>query len=52
MNFLPKKSIKWMHMDIGGVSFNLEDEETRYIGATGESFRTLLRFLRNHDSKI
>lgn len=52
MNFLPKKNIKWMHMDIGGVSFNLEDEETRYIGATGESFRSLVRFIRNYDSKI
>lgn len=52
MNFLPKKNIKWMHMDIGGVSFNLKDEETRYIGATGESFRSLLRFIRNYDSKI
>ena len=46
MNFLPKKSIKWMHLDIGGVSYNLEDNDTRYIGATGESFRTLLRFIR------
>jgi leucyl aminopeptidase len=52
MNFLPKKTIKWMHMDIGGVSFNLEDKETRYIGATGESFRSLLRFIRNYDSKM
>jgi leucyl aminopeptidase len=52
MNFLPKKNIKWMHMDIGGVSFNLEDEETRYIGATGESFRSLVRFIRNYDSKM
>jgi leucyl aminopeptidase len=52
MNFLPKKNIKWMHMDIGGVSFNLEDKETRYIGATGESFRSLLRFIRNYDSKM
>jgi leucyl aminopeptidase len=49
MNFLPKKNIKWMHMDIGGVSYNLEDKETRFIGSTGESFRTLLRFIRNHD---
>lgn len=52
MNFLPKKNIKWMHLDIGGVSFNLEEEETRYIGATGESFRSLLRFIRNYNSKI
>ncbi len=52
MNFLPKKNIKWMHLDIGGVSFNLEEEETRYIGATGEAFRSLLRFIRNYDSKM
>jgi len=45
VNFLPKKSIKWVHMDIAGVSYNLSEQTTRRIGATGSTFRTLLNFL-------
>jgi leucyl aminopeptidase len=47
-NFLPKKSIKWVHMDNAGVSYNLEDTSSRFSGATGDTFRTLVKFIRTY----
>jgi len=43
--FIPNKNIKWAHLDIAGVSFNLQDKKYRHEGATGEIFRTLVSFL-------
>jgi leucyl aminopeptidase len=43
-NFLPEKSIPWIHLDLG--SSYLEDEtSTKYEGATGDAFNSLIRFL-------
>jgi leucyl aminopeptidase len=43
--FVPNKNIKWAHLDIAGVSYNLQDKKYRHEGATGEIFRTLVSFL-------
>jgi leucyl aminopeptidase len=43
--FLPNSLIKWVHLDIAGVSYNLSDNKTKYEGATGEIFRTLVNYL-------
>jgi len=48
INFLPTKKTKWAHLDIAGVSYNLEDTDTRYEGGTGESLRTLINYVINH----
>jgi leucyl aminopeptidase len=48
INFLPTKTTKWAHLDVAGVSYNLEDTTTRYEGATGESLRTLMNYVINH----
>jgi leucyl aminopeptidase len=47
LEFVPK-SIKWIHLDIAGVSYNLNETKTKYEGATGEIFRTLVNFLTNY----
>ena len=44
-NFLPNPTVPWIHLDIGGVSYNEEETPTKYIGATGNMFNTLCRFL-------
>lgn len=41
------KKIKWIHLDTAGVSYYLTDSKTRFSGATGETFRTLVKYLRN-----
>lgn len=43
--FLPNKNIKWAHLDIAGVSYNLNEKKYRYEGATGEIYRTIVSFL-------
>ncbi len=43
--FVPNKNIKWAHLDIAGVSYNLQEKKTRYEGATGEIYRTLVLYL-------
>ena len=48
INFLPTKTTKWAHLDIAGVSYNLEDTTTRYEGATGKSLRTLMNYVISH----
>ena len=48
LEFLPNKNIKWMHLDIAGVSYNLNETKTKYEGATGEIYRTLVNFLTNY----
>jgi leucyl aminopeptidase len=37
-----------MHLDIAGVSYNLNETKTKYEGATGEIYRTLVNFLTNY----
>ena len=39
------KKIKWLHLDTAGVSYYLTDSKTRFSGATGETFRTLVKYL-------
>ena len=41
------KKIKWIHLDTAGVSYYLTDSKTRFSGATGETFRTLVKYLRD-----
>ena len=41
------KKIKWLHLDTAGVSYYLTDSKTRFSGATGETFRTLVKYLRD-----
>ncbi len=45
-NFIPKtkKNINWVHLDIAGVSHIKDDSKFRYAGATGEYYRTLVRY--------
>ncbi len=37
----------WVHLDIAGVSFNENDTPTKYAGATGAIFNTLVNYLIN-----
>jgi leucyl aminopeptidase len=48
INFLPNKRINWVHIDIAGVSYNREDTKLRYAGATGEFFRTLVKYFTKY----
>ncbi len=48
INFLPTPKTKWAHLDIAGVSYNLEDTDTKYEGATGESLRTLINYVTHN----
>jgi len=43
-NFIPKKT-NWLHVDIAGVSFNLNDSTIN--GATGVSIVSLYELLKN-----
>ncbi len=45
-NFV-KPGISWAHLDIAGVSFNENDTPTKYAGATGAIFNTLVNYLIN-----
>ncbi len=44
VNFVDPR-IKWVHLDIAGVSFNEKDTSTKHAGATGEIFNTLVNYL-------
>ena len=51
-NFLPNKGYTktpWIHLDIGGVSYNEDDTPTKCAGATGSMFNTLTTFINEID---
>ncbi len=45
-NFIPNNT-KWMHLDIAGTAYINMENKIKYEGATGETMRTLIRFLFN-----
>jgi leucyl aminopeptidase len=47
INFLPNDKVKWIHLDTAGPAYLNIDSKTKYEGATGEPFRTLVKFLLN-----
>lgn len=50
-HFIPK-NVKWMHLDIAGVSLRKNATNTRQYGGTGESMRTIFSFLLNNSKKL
>ena len=48
MYFLPSQKIDWIHLDIGDNFINYTDTQTRYSGATGIMFKTLLTYVINN----
>ena len=48
-HFIPK-NVKWIHLDIAGVTLLKNASNTRQYGGTGESMRTIFSFLL-HNSK-
>ncbi len=47
LNFLPNDKVNWIHLDTAGPSYLAIENKTKYEGATGEPFRTLVNFLVN-----
>ncbi len=43
-NFIPNQ-IPWIHLDIGGVSYNEKETATKCAGATGTMFNSLYNFI-------
>jgi leucyl aminopeptidase len=46
-NFLPDDKVKWVHLDTAGPSYLTVENKTKYEGATGEPFKTLITYLSN-----
>ncbi len=47
LNFLPNDNVKWVHFDIAGTAYLSTENKNKYEGATGESLRTLVKYLIN-----
>ncbi len=47
LNFLPNDNVKWIHLDTAGPAYLSVESKTKYEGATGEPFRTLIKYLSN-----
>lgn len=49
-HFIPK-NVKWIHLDIAGVTLLKNATNTRQYGGTGESMRTIFSFLLHNSKK-
>jgi len=47
VNFLPNDKVNWVHLDTAGPSYLSLENKIKYEGATGEPFRTLIKYLCN-----
>lgn len=45
LNFLPNDKVNWVHLDTAGPSYLSLENKIKYEGATGEPFRTLIKYL-------
>jgi leucyl aminopeptidase len=47
VNFLPNDKVKWIHLDTAGPAYLSVENKTKYEGATGEPFKTIIKYLIN-----
>ena len=47
LNFLPNDKVNWIHLDTAGPAYLSVENKSKYEGATGEPFRTIIKYLIN-----
>jgi leucyl aminopeptidase len=47
LNFLPNDKVNWIHLDTAGPAYLSVENKMKYEGATGEPFRTIIKYLIN-----